>query len=85
MIQTIEAKGMDLGYRTPMAIDQALQGAVPDLTIVMNKAITNDPVHGVKTRCWPLAPPPLTDACAAIEQFMQDLASQLDTLIDPMD
>ena len=84
MIQAIEAKGTDLGYRRPMAIDQALQGAAPDLTIAMDKTITEDPVPGVKTLIWPLSAP-LVEDNGTMDQLMRDIETHVDTLIDQMD
>lgn len=81
MLQAIESKGTDLGYRKPMVIEQALMGATPDLTIVMERTITNEPVPGVKTLCWPLAAPPADDP-NAMEKLMRGLEPHIDTLID---
>ena len=82
LLRVMQRKGTDLGYRTPMAIDQALQGAKPDLTVVLDDTMGGDPVPGVKSLRWPL--PPAEDD-AAVDRLLQDIEARLDTLIDPID
>jgi arsenate reductase (thioredoxin) len=83
MIHAIETKGTDLGYRQPMTVDQALSGAAPDLTIVVDETISADPVPGVKTLYWPLTAP-LADDNSAMDRLMRDIESRVDTLSDQM-
>jgi arsenate reductase (thioredoxin) len=81
MVRAMQAIGTDMEYRTPMAIDQALQGAVPDLAIVLDKDIADDPVPGVKTICWPLATP-LPDDDAAMDRLIAEIGTHIDTLTE---
>ena len=84
MIDAIEARGMDLGYRKPVAIDQALMGATPDLTIVLDNTTADDPLPGVKTLHWQLAAPD-TDDPAAMERLIGDVETHVESLIAQMD
>lgn len=84
MIDAIQARGMDLGYRKPVAIDQALKGATPDLTIVLDNATADEPLPGVKTQYWPLAAPDPDDP-AAMEQSIHEVETQVESLIAQMD
>ena len=84
LVQFMSTIGMDMGYRTPMTMDQALHGAVPDLTIVLDKEMTEDPVPGVKTISWPLAAPPPNDD-DAMDRLLREVRTRVDTLIDTMD
>jgi arsenate reductase (thioredoxin) len=84
MVLAMQAKGTDMGYRTPMTIDQALHGAVPDLTIVLDKTIADDPVPDVKTVRWPLATPPPDDD-AAMDRLIAEIGTHIDTLTELID
>jgi len=84
MVRAIQANGLDLGYRTPMPIDQALQGATPDLAIVLDKTITDDPVPGVRTLRWPLADLPPDDD-TAMDRLIHEVERRIGTLTDLMD
>jgi arsenate reductase (thioredoxin) len=80
MLQAIEARGMDLGYRKPVGMDQTLSGTPPDLIVVMDKSIPDDLVPGVKTQHWPLSAPDADDH-AAMERLIGDVETHIETLL----
>lgn len=84
MVQAMQARGTDLGYRRPMTTDQAFNGMAPDLIIVLDETITRFPAPGVKMRCWPLAAP-LADDQAAMDHLIRDVETQVGTLMDQIE
>ncbi|MDL2268798.1 NAD(P)H-dependent oxidoreductase [Desulfosarcina sp. OttesenSCG-928-A07] len=55
MVRMVETEGMDLGYRRPESIQDALRGGRPDRVVVIgdeNQGQT--PVSGVETLYWPV-------------------------------
>jgi len=81
MVLAMQDNGTDLGYRSPMTIDQAFNGSVPDLAIVLDKALPSEPVPGVKRLHWPLPETPADDR-SAMDQLIREVEARLGTLID---
>jgi hypothetical protein len=57
MVGTMERIGIDMGYRHPEPVDQALFGCTPDLTIVMDDHSEMARIPGKEKRRWAIAEP----------------------------
>jgi arsenate reductase (thioredoxin) len=80
MVRTLEGIGVDMGYRKPTTIEQALYGASPDLVITLDKGVGKEPVSGVKTVRWDLPEPPATDD-GAMDRMRDEMTARVDTLM----
>jgi len=80
MIRTMEGMGVDMGFRNPSTIEQALFGARPDLLVVIGEEGGMTPFDGVKTVQWDLPRPPSTDD-QAMDRLRVEISARVDTLM----
>ncbi len=80
MVRAMERVGVDMGYRKPENIEQALYGAGPDLTIAIGKGIDEIPVPGVKTVQWSL-PDPVSSDEETMDRLRLEIEAYVDTLM----
>jgi arsenate reductase (thioredoxin) len=83
MVRTMEDMGVDMGFRQPSTIDQALFGARPDLVVTIGEAVGKTPLEGVSTLQWDLPLSPSADS-RAMERLRDDIAARIDTLISSL-
>ena len=81
MSQTMQQVGVDMGYRKPQSVEQALNNTTPDLTITIGDGVDKIPVPGIKTVRWPL-PEPVSSDEAAIERMRLAIETHIDTLME---
>ncbi len=84
MVRAMQRDGVDLGYRKPQSIEQALSGATPDLLIAIGEGADGISMPGVETRKWSL---PETDSPgdAAMDRLRLAIAAHVDQLIRVFD
>ncbi len=81
MNRAMQQVGVDMGYRKPQTIEQALYGTTPDLTITIGDGVDKVPVPGVKTVRWSL-PEPVSPDEAAIDRLRPAIEAHVDTLME---
>ena len=81
MNQAMQRVGVDMGYRKPQTIEQALYGTTPDLTIAIGDGVDKIPVPGIKTVRWSL-PEPVSSDEAAIDRLRLAIEAHVDTLME---
>ena len=81
MSQTMQQLGVDIGYRIPQSVEQALINTTPDLTIAIGDGVDKIPVPGIKTVRWPL-PAPVSSDEAAIDRMRLSIETHMDTLME---
>jgi multimeric flavodoxin WrbA len=79
MVQAMQRAGVDMGYRRPRHMDQALVGATPDLVIVIGDGVDRTAFPGVRTVQWPIAAP-ASSADEDMDRLRQELGVQVETL-----
>ncbi|BBO84691.1 hypothetical protein DSCO28_52570 [Desulfosarcina ovata subsp. sediminis] len=80
MVQAMQKIGLDLGYRTPLAMDQAFYGMSPDLVVTIGTTDTEPPMAGVETVNWPIPNPPGMEE-AQMEGLRLAIGNHVDRLI----
>ena len=81
MNRAMQQVGVDMGYRKPQTIEQALYGTTPDLTIAIGDGVDKVPVPGIKTVQWSL-PEPVSPDEAAIDRLRPAIEAHVDTLME---
>jgi multimeric flavodoxin WrbA/protein-tyrosine-phosphatase len=81
MNRAMQQVGVDMGYRKPQTIEQALYGTTPDLTIAIGDGVDKIPVPGIKTVQWSL-PEPVSPDEAAIDRLRPAIEAHVDTLME---
>ncbi|WP_319405584.1 NAD(P)H-dependent oxidoreductase [uncultured Desulfosarcina sp.] len=79
MIRTMQRAGVDMGYRKPLNVEQALYGATPDLTITIGNSAKRMPVPGKNRVHWSL-PEPVSPDDAAMDRLRLETEAHVDTL-----
>ncbi len=79
MVQAMQRAGVDMGYRRPRHMDQALVGATPDLVIVIGGSVDRTAFSGVRTVQWPIAAP-VSSADEDVDRLRLELGAQVETL-----
>ncbi|BBO69277.1 hypothetical protein DSCA_32070 [Desulfosarcina alkanivorans] len=82
MVRAMQRAGVDMGFRRPQHVDQALYGATPDLTVIVG-ADDDRRMRGIpgkKTIRWSPAQPVSSEA-EAMDALRMEMAAQLDTLV----
>lgn len=80
LVRMLEKEGVDLAYRRPESIEDALCGAKPDRVVVISDEETDwTPIPGVETVCWPVSTSGPVDE-AEIARLRQVLAARVDAL-----
>ena len=77
MVQYIQKRGLDLGYRRPQSPEEALFGLAPDLVVVIGDVPGKGPHPGVGRLHWPL---PTDDQ--SMEALRLQIHANLDQLIE---
>ena len=80
MVRAMERVGVDMGYRKPQNVEQALYGATPDLTVTIGDGVNEIPVPGVKTVQWSL-PDPASSNDEAMDRLRLEIEGHVDTLM----
>jgi arsenate reductase (thioredoxin) len=80
MIRAMQRVGVDMGYRRPQDIEQALYGATPDLTIAIGNSVDKIPVPGKKLVHWSL-PEPVSLDDAAMDRLRLEIDGHVDRLM----
>ncbi|MBC2711288.1 MAG: NAD(P)H-dependent oxidoreductase [Desulfosarcina sp.] len=80
MVRAMERIGVDMAYRKPENIEQALYGARPDLTIAIGEGVDEIPVPGVKTVQWPL-PDPVSSDDETMDRLRLEIEAHVGTLM----
>jgi len=80
MVRAMERVGVDMGYRKPQNVEQALYGATPDLTVTIGDGVNEIPVPGVKTVQWSL-PDPASSNDEAMGRLRLEIEGHVDTLM----
>jgi arsenite transporter/arsenate reductase (thioredoxin) len=83
MVRTMEAMGVDMGFRKPSTIEQALFGASPDLVVVIGDGVDRLPFDSVKTIQWDLPQPPPTDD-HDMDRLRSEISARVDTLMQSL-
>jgi multimeric flavodoxin WrbA len=84
MRRAMQQIGMDMGYRKPKNVEQALIDATPDLTITIGDGVEKTPVPGIKTVQWTL-PASVSPDEAIIAQMRPAMEAQVDTLMETLE
>ncbi len=61
MNQVMQRAGVDMGYRKPQTVEQALYGNTPDLTVAIGDGVDKRPLPGIKMVQWSLPEPAFPD------------------------
>ena len=80
MVGRLERVGVDMAYRRPASIEQTLVSTVPDLVVIVDHAIDQNPLPGAKSVRWPLAVPEPTEE--ALDRLFVDTESHIDRITD---
>ena len=80
MNRVMQQVGVDMGYRKPQTIEQALYGTTPDLTVAIGDGVDTMPLPGIKTVQWSLPEPALTDD-EATDRLRLEIEAHVDTLM----
>ncbi len=80
MVRAMQRVGMDMGYRNPQNVEQALSGTTPNLAIAIGESVDKIPVPGIKTVQWSLPEPVLTDD-AAMDRLRLEIEANADKLM----
>ncbi|HSO19272.1 MAG TPA: NAD(P)H-dependent oxidoreductase [Desulfosarcina sp.] len=79
MVQVMQRKGTDMGFRRPKPVDQAFWGAAPDLVVAIGGAGDPPPLAGVPTSHWTL-PEPASPDDRDLERLHREVAAAVDGL-----
>lgn len=79
MVRTMQRAGVDMGYRRPQRVDQALFGATPDLAVVIGDDLDRTAVPGLDTVPWPIAGP-ASSADEDMDRLRVEIGAQVETL-----
>ncbi len=75
--------GVDMGYRNPQTIEQALYGTTPDLTVAIGEGVEKTSLPGIKSVQWALPDPISPDEDdAAIDRLHLAIGTRIDTLME---
>ena len=80
MVRAMQRVGVDMGFRKPQNIEQALYGATPDLTIVIGDGVDKIPIPGVITVQWPL-PDSVSSDDETMDRLRLEIEAHVDTLM----
>ena len=79
MVRAMERVGVDMGYRKPQSVEQALYGARPDLTVTIGDGVNEIPISGVNTVQWS-QPTPASSDDEAMDRLRLEIEGHVDTL-----
>ncbi len=80
MNRVMQRVGVDMGYRKPQTIEQALYGTTPDLTVAIGDGVDKIPLPGIKMVQWSLPEPALPDD-DAMDRLRLAIEANVDMLI----
>ncbi len=80
MNRVMQRVGVDLGYRIPQTIEQALCGPTPDLTVVIGGGVDKRALAGKKMVQWTLPEPTLPDD-EAMDRLRLAIEANVDILM----
>lgn len=80
MVRTMQGTGMDMGYRKPQTVEQALYGATPDLTVTIGDGVDRTAVPGKKSVHWSMDEPVSPDA-ATMDRLRLKIEARVETLM----
>jgi protein-tyrosine-phosphatase len=83
MEQFMRRIGIDMGYRPPQTIEQALCGTTPDLAVAIGEGVEKLPLPGVKTVHWSLPKPAAADD-DAMERLRLAIEANVDMLMQSL-
>ena len=81
MNRAMQQVGVDMGYRKPQNVEQALNSTTPDLTIAIGDGVDKISVPGIKTVPWSL-PEPVSWDEAAIDRMRPTIEAHMDRLME---
>ena len=80
MNRAMQQVGVDMGYRKPQTIEQALAGATPDLLIAIGEGVDKISIPSGKTVKWSL-PETVSPDDAAMDRLRLTIAAHVDKLM----
>jgi len=80
MVEAMGKKGIDMAYRTPKSIQDAMGGKQPDMVITMGCGDVCPVVQGKETEDWNL-PDPSGKSKAFMENICNDIEKRVHDLI----
>jgi arsenate reductase (thioredoxin) len=83
MVSAMQRTGVDMGYRKPQTVEQALYGTTPDLSIAIGDVADKMTVPGLKTVQWSLPEPPSPDD-AAMDRLRLSIEARVDMLMQSL-
>lgn len=84
MVRAMQRVGVDMGYRRPENIQQALYGHKPDLTVTIGEGMDEEPIPGVKTVQWPIYEPVSPDD-KTMDRLRRELEARVDALMQVLE
>ena len=78
-LDCLQKNGVDLSFRRPQAVDQAVANVAPDRLIVIGAGGDQTSIRGLTPVPWNIAPPAAADD-AAMERVWNDIETHVDRL-----